>query len=84
MGKAAYIKNRKRNKIEETSMCFLDSPIARCDAVHEMVLTDETQRECAREHNCPPGRKCLLDGYFTETSGMADGEEQILLHPVPH
>jgi hypothetical protein len=34
--------------------------------VHEMVLTDETQAECAREHDCPPNRICPLDGYFVE------------------
>lgn len=47
-------------------MSTFDSPIARCDAVHEMVLTDETQAECAREHACPPGRICPLCGYFVE------------------
>lgn len=64
-------------------MSIFDSPIARCDAVHEMVLTDETQRECAREHECPPGRECPLQGHFTETSGVVDDEPQILLHAVP-
>lgn len=54
-------------------MSIFDSPIGRCEAVHEMVLTDETQGECAREHDCPPGRDCPLQGYFTETSGIAEG-----------
>lgn len=47
-------------------MTFLDSPIARCEAAREMVLTDETQAQCAREHNCPPDRVCPLCGYFVE------------------
>lgn len=47
-------------------MSVFDSPIARCEAVREMVLTDETQAECAREHACPPGRICPLCGYFAE------------------
>ena len=51
-------------------MCFLDSPIGRCEAVHEMVLLDETQAECAREHDCPPDRQCPLDGHFTTMSGV--------------
>ncbi|THF57700.1 hypothetical protein [Pseudothauera rhizosphaerae] len=51
-------------------MCFFDSPIARCEKVHEMVLLDETQQECAREHHCPPGRICPLEGCFTEVSGL--------------
>lgn len=47
-------------------MSVFDSPIARCDAVREMVLTDETQAECAREHECPASRICPLCGYFAE------------------
>lgn len=53
-------------------MSFFDSPIARCEAVHEIVLTDETQSECAREHDCPPGFECPLNGYFTESSGLSE------------
>jgi hypothetical protein len=51
-------------------MSIFDSPIARCDAVREMVLTDETQAECAREHECPAGRVCPLCGYFVESAGL--------------
>jgi len=42
-----------------------------------MVLIDETQAECAREHGCPPGRVCPLKAYFTETSGMASDDLHI-------
>lgn len=59
-------------------MSIFDSPIARCDAVHEMVLTDETQAECARDHACPAGRVCPLGGYFAETSGVAEVHQEIL------
>lgn len=45
-------------------MSIFDSPIARCEAAREMVLTDETQAECAREHECPSDRVCPLCGYF--------------------
>ncbi len=51
-------------------MSFFDSPIARCERVHEMVLLDETQAECAREHLCPPGQACPLDQCFTTVSGL--------------
>lgn len=51
-------------------MSFFDSPIAPCEAVHEMVLTDETQAECAREHECPPDRVCPLCGWFAEPAGV--------------
>lgn len=47
-------------------MSVFDSPIARCEAVREMVLTDETQAECAREHDCPADRICPLCGYFAD------------------
>jgi hypothetical protein len=52
-------------------MSFIDSPIGRCEAVKEMVLLDETQRECAREHGCPPGRNCPLEGCFALVSGLS-------------
>lgn len=50
-------------------MSFLDAPIARCEAARTMVLTDQTQGQCACEHGCPPGRVCPLDGCFAEVSG---------------
>jgi hypothetical protein len=53
-------------------MSFIDSPISRCEAVREMVLTDQTQRQCAFEHECPPGRNCPLDGCFAEISGLTE------------
>ncbi len=53
-------------------MCFFDSPVGRCEIVRELVLLDETQRECAREHSCPPGRECPMAGYFTEVSGVSE------------
>lgn len=53
-------------------MSYFDSPLARCEAVRELVLTDETQAECAREHHCPPGFQCPLSGYFTENSGLSE------------
>ena len=60
-------------------MSFFDSPLARCEAVRQMVVTDETQAECAREHDCPPGFKCPLCGYFTESSGISEeASEQAL------
>lgn len=58
--------------MEAIAMSIFDSPIARCEAVREMVLTDETQAECAREHDCAPGQVCPLCGYFSETSGLTE------------
>jgi hypothetical protein len=50
---------------------MFDSPISRCEVVREMVLTDQTQAECATEHGCPPDRICPLRGCFYEVSGVA-------------
>lgn len=65
-------------------MSVFDAPIARCNAVHEMVLTDETQAQCAAEHECPPGRDCPLQGYFSETSGVSEEATRDLLAAVKH
>jgi len=60
-------------------MSTFDSPIARCCVVKEIVLTDETQAECAHEHACPDGQVCPLCGYFTE-EGNQD-KSQIVAAP---
>ncbi|HQZ02410.1 MAG TPA: hypothetical protein PL024_10700 [Thauera sp.] len=59
-------------------MSIFDSPIGRCEAVKEMVLLDETQRECACEHGCPPGFDCPLAGHFVEVSGLSDETAEAL------
>ena len=46
-------------------MCTFDAPISRCEAMRCMVITDQTQRQCATEHECPPGMACPLCGCFT-------------------
>ncbi len=49
---------------------MFDSPISRCEVMHEMVLTDQTQAECAREHQCPAGQACPLANCFYAVSGI--------------
>ncbi|CAH1747270.1 conserved protein of unknown function [Thauera humireducens] len=61
-------------------MSIIDSPIGRCEAVHEMVLLDETQQECACEHGCPPGFDCPLAGYFAEVSGLSEVGAEVMKH----
>lgn len=61
-------------------MCFFDSPTARCEMIHEMVLTDETQTECAGEHDCPVGSICPLSAYFVEWRPSA---KRAMPNPVP-
>lgn len=53
---------------------MFDVPICRCEAVHEMVATDQTQAECVREHDCPSDRICPLHGYFNDVSGVSESE----------
>jgi hypothetical protein len=65
-------------------MSIFDAPIAPCNAVHEMVLTDETQAECARDHACLPGRQCPLQGFFTETSGLAESHTEVFPGGAKH
>jgi len=43
---------------------MFDSPIAPCPFCGEMVLLDQTQRECAAEHRCER-RDCPLADCFT-------------------
>lgn len=62
----AYSELIQNSDVEETIMSFIDSPIASCKFAHEIVLTDQTQGQCAQEHECPPGTKCPLCGYFPE------------------
>lgn len=52
-------------------MCTFDSPIGRCEVAKEMVLLDETQSECAREHDCACGAECPFEGCFTPVSGLS-------------
>jgi hypothetical protein len=44
-------------------MVTFDSPVGRCERCGEMVLLDQTQRECATEHNCKKS-PCPLQTEF--------------------
>ena len=52
---------------------MFDSPIEPCPVCGQMVVLDQTQHECAREHDCPPDTPCPLQKYFT---GIDFGIEQ--------
>lgn len=43
---------------------MFDSPFDRCPVCGQMVLLDQTQVECAREHDCQ-ATACPLREYFT-------------------
>ncbi len=50
---------------------MFDSPFAFCPRCGEMVLLDQTQRECAREHGCTK-EPCPLGEWF---GGIDFGKE---------
>lgn len=46
-------------------MCTFDAPISRCEAMHVMVITDQTAHQCAVEHGCKDDQKCPLEDCFS-------------------
>ena len=60
-------------------MSFLDSPVCRCELMRAMVLTDQTQGQCAQEHECPPGTVCPLGSCFANESAVS-GAALVQLH----
>jgi hypothetical protein len=44
---------------------MFDSPIDHCPVCGQMVLLDQTRRECAREHSCGADTQCPLEAYFS-------------------
>lgn len=66
---------------QEVVMCTFDSPISRCELMRCMVLTDQTQRQCAAEHGCPEGVRCPLVACFT---GVEIAEPVRVRRPVAH
>ncbi|MCB1918021.1 MAG: hypothetical protein KDG52_20210 [Rhodocyclaceae bacterium] len=59
-------------------MSFFDSPISRCERKRTIVLTDQTQEQCAQEHGCAPGTQCPLCGCFVDVSGVSEETMQAL------
>lgn len=58
----------------------VDISVSRCEVAGEMVLTDQTQAQCALEHHCPPGTRCPLAGCFAVHSGIAETHPECLVH----
>jgi len=44
---------------------MFDSPFEFCTVCRAYVLLDQTQRQCAREHECAPASPCPLQRFFT-------------------
>jgi len=48
--------------------------LASCSVAQTFVLTDQTQRQCSIEHDCPPETDCPLLNTFT---GIELGESYV-------
>lgn len=46
-------------------MCTFDAPISRCEVMRVMVITDQTQHQCAVEHGCADNTACPLEDCFS-------------------
>lgn len=57
---------------------MFDSPIDRCPVCGQMVLLDQTRRECAREHGCDEALPCPLEKYFTGIDFSVDQPKESL------
>ncbi|MFA6312175.1 MAG: hypothetical protein WC681_11895 [Sterolibacterium sp.] len=44
---------------------MFDSPVDYCPVCNELVLLDQTRRECATEHRCDSGVTCPLERCFS-------------------
>ena len=44
---------------------MFDSPFDYCPVCNEMVLLDQTRRECSGEHHCAASVSCPLAGCFS-------------------
>jgi hypothetical protein len=48
--------------LKELMMSYFDTPIGRCEVMQIMVVTDQTEQECALDNGCPAGSQCSLAG----------------------
>jgi hypothetical protein len=44
---------------------MFNSPLNYCPVCRQYVALDQSQRECAREHDCSPAEPCPLAHLFT-------------------
>lgn len=59
---------------------MFDSPFEFCSVCRQYVLLDQTQRQCAREHDCSEAARCPLRRCFT---GIEFGAGRIAPAPGP-
>lgn len=55
------------------------SDLTFCKEAQTFVFTDQTQKECSTEHECPQDTKCPLEGCFVDGSeNCYNGEKSVL------
>ena len=62
---------------------MFDSPFDACPVCRQVVLLDQTQAQCAREHACPAAGGCPLEAYFTGVECAAAGRKVRARLPGP-
>lgn len=56
---------------------MFDSPIDYCPVCNEMVLLDQTHRECASEHHCSSAVACPLKPCFSGYDFSSQNQHRI-------
>jgi hypothetical protein len=54
-------------------MSYFDTPVGRCETMQVMVMTDQTEDECARDNGCPAGRHCSLAACLAPVAACEPG-----------
>ena len=62
-------------------MSYFDVPVGRCEVMHIMVMTDQTEAECTLDNGCPVGRRCALASSLTPIHG-AERPPATVLEPA--
>jgi hypothetical protein len=63
---------------------MFDSPFDFCPRCEQMVLLDQTLKECVREHQCDEVTLCPLGNYFSghDFSAPKSSKQHQALHHV--
>lgn len=51
---------------------MFDSPMEHCPVCGQMVVLDQTRKECGRQHGCDTDIECPLEKYFTGAAAALD------------
>ncbi len=60
---------------------MFDSPMEHCPVCGQMVVLDQTKRECGLKHGCSTDKACPLQKYFTGSDVATDQPKKDRLIP---